>query len=103
MIGLNRSASVYTPNGTDGEYTVLVKSGLRCRLALVGVAGDDAPERVEFSGRRRLLFEAGYVMPLRAQIEVEGVRWNVVEGTVVYPTGPGGGVEYGRGEVNLVD
>ena len=99
MIGLNKSAAVYTPNGSTGAYTVLAKSGLRVRLALVGVSEDGAPERVEDSGRRRLLFEPTYTMPARAKVVVDGVDWMVVEGTVAYPTGPGDVVIYGRGEV----
>jgi hypothetical protein len=96
MIGLNQRANVYTPNGSDGDYTVLDRSNLACRLALVGVSADAAPERDEASGKRLLLFDPAYTMPARVQVEVAGSRWNVEEGTDAYPTGAAGSVVYGR-------
>lgn len=99
MIGLNKDADVYTPNGSTGEYTVLAKSGLRVRLTLIGISEDASPERSELSGRRRLLFDPDYTMPARAQVEVDSVKWNVGEGTIVYPTGPADVEIYGRCEV----
>ncbi len=100
MYGLDQTADVYTPDGTDGSFTVLAKSGLACRLAYVqnapaGVGG----EREAIGSNRRLLWEEDYTMPDNAQVAVDGERWNVLAGSFGKPRGPSGGVEYRRCEV----
>lgn len=90
MHGLNKTASVYTPHATTGAYTVLAKSGLRCRLAIRGRVQpgvDASEERAELVGSRRLLWDEAYAMPETAQVEIDGQRWNVQAGTVDVLTG----------------
>lgn len=102
MFGLDQTANVYTPNGTNGDYTVLAKSGLPCRLAYLpqGQGGSDiGGERADTGSRRRLLWAEDYAMPDDAQIEVEDKRWNVLAGTPGALRGPDSRVVYRRCEV----
>lgn len=96
---LDQSGDVYTPHATTGDYTVLAKSGLVCRLVRMMLTTNAAGERVELAGKRSLIWEAGYTMPETAQVEVDGKRWNIQAGTVDYPRGHSGAVEYGRADV----
>lgn len=99
MIGLNKTASVYTADPTTGAYTVLAKSGLRCRLAIKPSPAETADERAELNHRRRLLWDEAYTMPETAQVEIEAVRWNVQAGTVDVLTDLGSTVIYRRADV----
>lgn len=99
MFGLDQTANVYTP-GTNGDYTVLAKPGLACRLAYIEQGGSDiGGERADTGSRRRLLWDEDYAMPDNAQIEVEGKRWNVLAGTPGAIRGPDSRVVYRRCEV----
>lgn len=100
MYGLDQSANVYTPAPADGDYTVLAKSGLVCRLAYVRHdAVDIGPERADIGSLRRLLWAEAYTMPDTAQIEVDGERWNVLAGTVGVLRGPTSVAIYRRCDV----
>jgi len=99
MFGLNATATVYTPNGTTGTYTVLATSGLACRLAVKPAPTDGAVERAEGTPRRLLLWDDAYSMPNDAQVEIDGQRWNVVAGTFDALTGLDSVVVYRRCEV----
>lgn len=85
-IGLDKTATVYTPDPTTGAYTVVAKTGLAVRLALTSVSGDMGPSRAEATGARRLLWRPDYMMPETAQLEINGQRWNVVAGSLAEPT-----------------
>lgn len=99
MHGLDQSANVYTP-GANGDYTVLAKSGLVCRLAYIQQGGSDiGGEREDIGSRRRLLWAEAYTMPDTAQIEVSSERWNVLAGTVGEVRGPDNSIVYRRCEV----
>jgi hypothetical protein len=99
MIGLNVLANVYTP-GANGDFTVLAKANLLCRLAYIQQGGSDiGGQREDIGSRRRLLWAEVYTMPETAQVEVSGERWNVLAGTVGAMTGPDGSVVYRRCEV----
>ena len=84
MIGLNKTAVVWTPHATTGAYTVSAKTGLRCRLALRPAQAPDANSqpRAELIGERRLLWDEAYTMPSNAQVEIDSERWNVQPGTI---------------------
>lgn len=100
MFGLIDTAAVYTPNGTDGDFTVLARSGLACRLAYIQQGGSDiGGEREDLGSRRRLLWEADYTMPDTARVVVAGESWHVVAGTFGAMRGPRGEVVYRRCEV----
>ena len=99
MIGLDQTASVYTP-GSDGDFTVLNTNALACRLAhFTTGATSPADERADVSPPRRLLWGADYTMPDVAQVEVEGRRWNIEPHTVEAIRGLGGSTEYQRATV----
>jgi len=84
---LDAVANVYTASSSTGAFTVLHKQGLRCRLSTVSARGAaSAPERAELVATRQLFWQADYVMPERCQVEVDGVRWNPIQGTAVAPT-----------------
>lgn len=96
-IGLDQTASVYVPNGTDGDFDSLSKSGLACRLAYVTTSGGGvADERVEASHMRRLLWGADYTMPDQARVVIGGETWQVEPETVEAVRGPGGTTAYHR-------
>ncbi len=101
MYGLDQTADIYTPHATTGDYTVLAKSGLVCRLAYISrhVGQTTSGERVEIAQARRLLWEEAYTMPENAQIDVGGERWNVRPGTLGSLRGPDSSVIYRRCEV----
>lgn len=100
MYGLDQTASVYTPDPTTGDFTVLAKSGLVCRLAYIQQGGSDiGGEREDIGSRRRLLWEETYAMPSNAQVEVDSQRWNVLAGTFGPVRGPDSSVVYRRCEV----
>lgn len=100
MFGLDQTADVYTPNGTDGSFTTLAKSGLVCRLAYIQQGATTiGGEREDIGQRRRLLWAEEYTMPETAQVEVSGERWNVLAGSLGNLRGPSGAVVYRRCEV----
>ena len=100
MFGLDQTADVYIPNGTDGDFTTLARSDLVCRLAFIQQGGTDiGGEREDLGQRRRLLWTEVYTMPETAQIEVDGERFNVIAGTFGAIRGPSGAVDYRRCEV----
>jgi hypothetical protein len=100
LFGLVHIATVYTPNGTTGEYTVVAQSNLPCRLVYIQNApGALENERAAIGENRRLLWSDEYVMPDEAQVDINGTRWNVRAGTYGTPTGPDGTVIYRRCEV----
>jgi hypothetical protein len=78
---LTQTAAVYG-RAANGQFTVLLTSGLACRLLHLNT--DDAPSgsaRSELAARRRFVWDAAYVfpaLPAQAQIEVDGLRWNPV-------------------------
>src|SRR5688572_16763891 len=99
MLGLDQTAKVYTADPEDGEYTVLAKSGLACRLVRMTGTVAPAAERPELAGQRTLLWLPEYQMPDTAQVEIDGRRWNIQAGTIDYPRGPVSQKMYGRAGV----
>ena len=97
MIGLDMVGDVYTETPATGAYTTVERSGLRCRLAHVNQQpAATGADRAELAAIRNLLWEPGYEMPETAQVDVAGVRWNVVPGTFGAYRGPTGAVVYRR-------
>ena len=79
---LTQTADVYGRHATTGQFTTLLRSALPCRLLHLNV--QDSPTgagRVDLASRRSFCWDASYVfpaLPTQAQIEVEGLRWNLV-------------------------
>jgi hypothetical protein len=99
MFGLNRVATVYTPHATTGDFTVLARSALVCRLAIKAPAADADQARAQLAGRRTLLWQDAYTMPDNAQLLIGSDRWNVEPGTVEEMTGLSDAVVYRRCQV----
>jgi hypothetical protein len=99
-MGLDQTMSVYTP-GTDGDFTVLERSGEKCRLVTRMDKGteDASAVREAQTGRHPLLWGPTYTMPPVAQIEVNGVRWNYVENSAEPGRGLTGSTVYQRCDV----
>lgn len=89
MLGLDQTATVRTPNASNGRFDVTATTGLECRLVR-SVGGASAVDRAEIAASGTLLWDASYVMPAQAQVEVSGERWNVVRGTEALLRGPTG-------------
>ncbi len=88
---LDSTCDVYTA-GPTGAFTVKAKAALACRLSLVGAAGArSGDERAELLATRQLFWDPGYALPARCQVEIAGVRYNVVHGSEAAPTLPGTG------------
>lgn len=95
MIGTIERHSIYTEDATTGTYSTLAKSGLRCR-ARHPDGGESLPERSELAATRVLIWEAGYVMPRYAQVDINGERWQIHPETIASLDGPGGQTIYRR-------
>ena len=90
---LDSLATVYT-QGVGGGYTVSAKTNLAARLSTVSAKGaTSAPDRAELAAVRQLFWDPSYTMPTYCQVEIGGVRWNVVPNTIAAPT-KGGVVIY---------
>ena len=103
MIGLVDLADIYIPDEISGDFTILARGLLPCRLAysITGsnTAIDAGDERERISSRRRLLWQDDYIMPDSAQVEVDGRRWNVLEGTFSSLRAPNKMIVYYRCDV----
>jgi len=94
MLGLIGRANIYAPN-PRGRSTVLIKTGLRCRRTQVDRRGGaTGAQRAELAALRNFLWQSDYIMPASAQIEMDGLRWNIVPNTIGAPTGPAGTVHH---------
>lgn len=98
--GMIDTATVYTEHASTGAYTVVARANLRCRLAHVSrQPAATATDRAELGAMRRLLWEAGYAMPEHARVEIGGVRWSIVAGTLAAYRGPAGTVTHRSADV----
>lgn len=76
---LPNTADVYD---VGDNYTAAVRTGLACRLGHLDPSGArSGDERAELQELRRLFWDPAYVMPLDAQVLVDGRRWNTIRGT----------------------
>ena len=89
MIGMQDRADVYGPSADSGEYTVLLRSGLRCDLMHLDVgAARNAPDREGLASGRRLRWDRGYAMPEDVRVFCRGAVWQAVAGTFATVRGP---------------
>jgi len=93
-------ATVYGP-AANGAYTQVLRSALACRRADPQPALP-APDRATDVEGRVLYYDAAYAMPRQAQVEVGGVRYQVVPGSDVPWPGPGGVIVYRRCQLTEV-
>lgn len=76
---LPNTANVYD---VGDNYVAVVKTGLACRLGHLDPGGAaTGNERAELAELRRLLWDPAYVMPIDAQVLIDGRRWNTMRGT----------------------
>ena len=95
--GLDETATVYTEAPTTGAFTVVANAALPCRLgrfAQVLPSAGLTYDRSELANELALLWGPDYDLPERAQVEVEGQRWNPIVGTFRAVTMIGGGLGY---------
>lgn len=100
-LALTQQATVYTANGSDGDFTETATTNLPCRLAHYQTTPYPvADERAEPAHRRRLMWGPDYTMPEPAQIAISGEsggdRWSVLGETVEGIRGLDGQVAYYR-------
>jgi hypothetical protein len=77
------TADVYV-RGAGGQYTSLVKSGLRCSLTMLNIQNATSmQDRAELATLRQLKWDYSYTMPDNAQIEIGGRRWNPRKDTII--------------------
>lgn len=99
MIGFIDTTLVYTPNGTNGDYTVLATTLTSSRLVITNSGVTIGGGRVELRSGPQLLWTDAYAMPDNAQISVNSKRYNVKAGTYDALRGPSGAVMYRRCDV----
>jgi hypothetical protein len=104
------TATVLT-RGSGGDFTVSARTGLACRL--VNLSGPDprsSPERAALASAPALIWEAGYVMPDVAQVQITAhpdstlvnTKWAPVRGTLSAPADWTNAITYRRAEVSKV-
>lgn len=71
---------VYGADPTTHNYTVVLKSDLRCFLRHL-TSDSDAGARDELSGRREMWFPGDYTLPDYCELLIDGTRWAPLEGT----------------------
>ena len=100
MLALIDKATIYTRAALRGRFTVVARSGLRCRLAHVNQRpAATGAERAELAAMRNLIFEPGFHMPEQCQIDINGVKWNPRAGTFGAFSGPTGAILYRKVDV----
>lgn len=87
MYGFVDRATIYTENPSTGEYDVIAKQNLRCRLVHVS-GGTTVEGRAELAQIRHLQFPIDYEMPEDCEVLIDGTRWNPTAGTFGRPRGP---------------
>lgn len=81
MIGLTERATVLI-RAAGGAYTTEVRTGLRCRLVKLNASrAATADDRAELTAQRELWWEAGYVIPDGARVQIDGITWQTVRNT----------------------
>lgn len=101
MLGMKDAATVYT-RGTGGDWNVVHKNALRCRLAHSRRSAETTSgDRAELAARRVLIWDdTDYQMPAQCQVEVDGLRWNPLNTNAFEAfSGPGGRPIYKRIDV----
>lgn len=94
LIGKWHTVDVLTED-SRGEYTVVDREGLVCRVANVGFQpGRTTFERAELAAERLLLWDDAYEIPQHAQVQHGDVRYNVEAGTDNAWIGISGGVHH---------
>jgi len=102
VFGLNTAVAIYTPDGS-GNYTVVARASLTCRMAVKPAPVATSSDRVELADRRLLMWDAEYAMPDTARIlDADGSYWNVVPGTYTPLAGLNSTAIYRRCEVEKV-
>lgn len=94
MMGLVDRARVFT-EASNGNYTVVAKSELRCRLEHVR-GGQSQEARADLASIRHLVWQGDYEMPSDCEIQLlnkagnpEGSRWNPIDDTFGFLRGAG--------------
>jgi hypothetical protein len=93
MTGNGKKMDVFTTTGsTTGRYDQLVASQVPCMIVQLDPRGFSLGDRAQVLATRELTFAYDFVMPARAQVLIEGQRWQVTNGTVRPTIGPAGGI-----------
>src|SRR5687768_7681410 len=89
MVSMLDRANVYGPNSDTGEYTVVLRQGLKCDLMHLDVgAARNAPDREGLAQGRRLRWDRNYHMPEDVRLVCRGALWQAVAGTFATIRGP---------------
>ena len=90
---LEHRATVYSRAVSVGTFTTVETSDLHCLLQQAAVnPGATNSERAVANDLRTLYFDPAYTLAENTQIAVDvesGIRWNVVNGSIVPDIGPG--------------
>lgn len=78
-------ADVYT-RATGGQYTVLARAALPCRVDALSLAtAPTGPARTELAARRQFQWAPDYTLPAFSQLLADGVRWNIANANAPVP------------------
>jgi hypothetical protein len=79
---LTQTCTVYGRDATTGQFTVSLRTALPCRLLHLNLqAAPTGAGRADLASRRSFCWDPSYTfpaLPTQAQIEVDGLRWNLV-------------------------
>lgn len=77
---LPQRATVWGYTSASGAYATSLQTNLKCRVQHVR-GGQTQGQRAELLAVRSILFDPAYAMADDVQVEVDGVRYDPVEGT----------------------
>jgi hypothetical protein len=78
------TATVYA-RGVSGQYTTVVRTGLRCSLTMITsrINAVSTQDRGALATLRELKWDYTYTMPDNAQVMIDGRRWNLRTDTII--------------------
>jgi hypothetical protein len=96
--GLVHTMTIYNEDA-NGRYLTVAASGVRCRLYPTNrQLGATGAARAELAAIRQLIWAPGVAIDEHAQIEVDGIRYNVA-GPVNQRYGPSGALSHYEADV----
>lgn len=103
MVAMLDKADVYGPSTETGEYTVALKTRLKCDLMHLDVgAARNAQDREGLAQGRKLRWDRNYYMPEDCRVFSRGSLWQVVSGSFGTHCGPSNVPVYKTCELRLI-
>lgn len=100
--GFKERATIYV-EASNGEYTTVAKTNLRCNMKHV-TGGTTVGARAEFAAIRHFMWDSSYYLPEDCEILIKGKpqRWNPNPNTMATIDGSNGNPDYKMCDVTEV-